>query len=102
MTVPVARQKKPRESVSVEVSVDLEGLRSGEDEPQLTAFAFSPGGALIGQVEVERGAATLEVPDREDPQAVRVVVGPSSLGGEEAPLANLLRLNAHERFVRME
>jgi hypothetical protein len=95
--------KSPQGSIELKVSIELEGVLKDEEEPQLAAYAFSPGGSLIGHAPLKaKSSVALKIPAREDAQAVRVVVGPRGSAEEEAPLANLLRLNAGERTIRVE
>ncbi len=89
-------------SVELKISIELEDVQRGEEEPQLAAYAFSPGGSLIGHAPLKRSGVALEIPAREEAQAVRVVVGPLSSAEKETPLADLLRLNAAERTIRVE
>jgi hypothetical protein len=99
----VAPPPKSQGSIELKVSIELEDVQKGEEEPQLAAYAFSPGGSLIGHAPLKaKSGVALKIPAREDAQAVRVVVGPLSSAEQETPLADLLRLNAAERTIRVE
>jgi hypothetical protein len=96
------RSKKPERKVKISVSVDLHDVRQGDSEPELAAYAFTPGGRLLQQAPLKSGSATLEVrATGEERGAVRVVVGPRELR-DEGELADLFRLNAAERTIPLE
>jgi hypothetical protein len=89
--------------VAVTLAAHLEGVLQSDDEPRLAAYAFSPGGQLIAHAPLKAtSSVVLEVPTREDAQAVRVIVGPLASADSQAPLADLFRLNAAERTIRIE
>jgi hypothetical protein len=95
--------KSSQGNIELKVSIDFEDVREGDDEPQLAAYAFSSGGSLIHHARLKaKSGVVLEVPAREEAQAVRVVVGPRGSAEKETPLADLLRLRAVERTIRVE
>jgi hypothetical protein len=84
------------------VAAVLVDVRGNEETPDLAAYAFTPGGGLIDRAPLKDDKATLSIPTREEPQSVRLVVGPLVEAAEREDLAELLRLRASERFVRIE
>ena len=90
------------EEHKLDVAADLLDVRGDEQGPDLAAYAFAPGGALIDRVPLKAGKATLSIPARDEAQSVRVVVGPLIEPAEGAPLGELLRRRASELFVRID
>jgi len=87
--------------VQLHVSADVLGVQEGEERPQLAVYAFSPGGSLLASTALEEKAETLPIPPESEAQAVRVLIGPPVDVEEARTLAELLRLGAVERAVRV-
>jgi hypothetical protein len=92
----------PTGSVSLRVSTQLSDVRPDDKPPELSAYAFSPGGALLQSAELDNGEAELKLIQRKEDQAVRVVVGPRVDTERKDVLAELFRLSAAEKFLRIE
>ncbi len=90
--------------IPIQVSVTLQASPKGDTPPAAVAYAFTDTGHFLGQAKVDaKGAATLQVPQYQSPQLVRVVVGPSAAEAatERIPaLSDLTRRGAQEQFLR--
>ena len=92
--------KKPR-NVNLSVATTLVDSEGAEKLPDMMAYAFTSGGRLLAQDNVNsKGEATLRFAGAETPQAVRVVIGPE-IEQEDALLAELNRRGARETHVRV-
>lgn len=88
-------------TVPIQVNAKLQASPKGEKPPQAIAYAFSGSGRLITQAAVdEKGSATLPIPAGQNPQEVRVVVGPKT-SERQTTLSELTRRGAQEQFVRV-
>lgn len=84
-------------NVELAVHVDLVEA-GGAEQPQVAAYAYSPGGKLLGsKVFDAHGNAKLMVPVVEEGSAVRLMVGPAI---EQPDMDELLRRGALEQHVR--
>jgi hypothetical protein len=83
----------------VEFAVHMDLIdASGTEQPQVTAYAYSQGGKLLGSKAFDaRGNAKLTVPVVEEGSAVRLMVGPAI---EQPDIDELLRRGALEQHVR--
>lgn len=97
-----SRKTTPEDALRLQVSAELVDVRPDEKPPELVAYAFSPGGASLDRARLAGGKAELSVPRREDAQSVRVVIGPAVEAEEGEALAELLRLGASERMLRID
>src|SRR4051812_22492299 len=95
----MARARKNGDA-RLRVQAEVLDRREGEDEPQLTAYAFGQSGKLLGRAELKGGAVELPVAATKEPAAVRVLVGPAVEGDDQEVLSTLMRLDAAERLVR--
>jgi hypothetical protein len=87
--------------VALKIAAHLEDRRDGDTLPDLEAYAFSPGGALLGRSPLKDGAGAVGVPARKEPQSVRVVIGPRLDLADDRLLAELVRLDAAEHHLRV-
>ena len=89
-------------TVTLNVSVSLHGALEGDTPPELTAYAFSGGGELLGARPLKGGTAQVPLPASNQTQAVRVLVGPSPSGDAKPSLAHLVRQGAKEAHLRID
>lgn len=98
----MAKPNTPSRRVSVNVNAPLLEPKGDEARPATAVYAFSIGGALIGQSEVDaKGQANLELTLGTAATGVRVLAGPAS--DDKSPqLDELLRRGAQELHLRVE
>lgn len=83
--------------VSLEVRATI--TDKPEDFPAVAAYAFSKGGALLDRQTLNKdGHAKLSIPSIDEPQAVRVVLGPD-IDDQEVNAGEVLRRGGVERHV---
>jgi hypothetical protein len=97
----MAEKKKGDRMIRLKVSANL--LESqGVEKPKGVAYAFSAGGKLLDRESLDaKGTAVLSFPASEEPQSVRVLVGPEA-GKEEIQVTELTRRGAAGRRIRVE
>ncbi|MEP7101696.1 MAG: hypothetical protein ABI781_14385, partial [Burkholderiales bacterium] len=92
----------PSRRVNLSVNAPLLDQQANEAAPATSVYAFSPGGAYLGQARVdERGQANFELTVGTDATGVRLLAGPAS--DEKQPnLEELLRRGAQEQHLRVD
>ena len=93
---------KPARRVSVDISAPLQGVTGDEARPPSAVYAYSAGGRLLGQAELDaKGRAALVLGLGADATGVRLLAGPAS--DDKTPdLQDLLRRGAQERHLRID
>lgn len=96
----MAKQTSTR-SVSLMLSAPLLESQGMDRRPATAAYAFSPGGRLLGQGPLDaKGQASFEVGLSEAPTGLRLLVGPA-VDDKLPRLEDLLRRGAQERHLRV-
>ncbi len=91
-----------KKEVRLKVTANLLESKSAEKVPKGAAYAFSSGGRLLAQSDLdERFTTTLTLPAIEAARSVRVMVGPQ-MKEQELRLSELMRLGAEEHFIRID
>lgn len=96
------RRKRSEQDVRLRVTAELADVRKDDERPELVAYAFSPGGTVLDRAPLAGEPVELAIPARAEAQSVRVVVGPPVDAEEGEALAELLRLGARERLLRID
>ena len=98
-TPPIER---PRNKVTISISVKALGEVKPEDLSKGTAYIFSKGGSLLGKANLNtKGTAKIEVnlPLIELAQSLRLIVGPDIT--EKITIGELLRLGGEQAYVQI-
>jgi hypothetical protein len=92
----------PMRRVSVAVSAPLQDFKGSDRPPATTAYAYSTGGALLGQAPLDaKGQAQMEITVAAAATGVRLIVGPASQ--DKAPaIEELMRRGAPEQHLRID
>jgi hypothetical protein len=99
------RPKKDRSTVQMKVRTELIDPQRSDKKPDVVAYAFSSGGHLLDRSSVNKsGDAVLHLPQSENAQRVRVIVGPNIEGQNDEPvnIAEVLRRGGEERMFRID
>jgi len=98
----MATSNNPTRRITLSVNAPLLDKQANESAPATAVYAFSPGGALLAQAQVdERGQANLDLGVGVDATGLRVLAGPAT--GEKQPqLEELLRRGAQEQHLRVD
>ena len=84
----MATTEEKGKKVKLTVQANLLDVQGNEKMPQLSAYAFSSGGQLLSQKEIDReGKAILSFEGVREPNGVRVLVGPTI---DDTNIENLL------------
>ncbi len=92
-------------ATTIQVNVKFQESPQGEKPPKAVAYAFTANGRLLAQGDVdEKGNAALAIPAAQNPQEVRIVVGPEvdqpKTEIEQTTFSELSRRNAPQQFIR--
>lgn len=99
----MARANKERGGNRVSIQAETIDIRKGEEPPALFAYAFGQSGKLLARTELPGGKADLALPDLEEPERLRVLVGPRIDSNESGEvLSALMRINAPELTLRSD
>lgn len=99
------RPKKDRSSVKMKVRTELIDPQQSDNKPDVVAYAFSSGGQLLDRSSVNKsGDAVLNLPDSDNAQRIRVIIGPNIEGRDNEPVnvAEVLRRGGEERLLRVD
>ena len=92
-----------KKQLTIQINAKLHPSPEGEKVPQVVAYAFTGTGRLISQASIdEKGNAALAIPDAQEPQEVRILVGPAQQSADQATtLGDLTRRGVPENFLRV-
>jgi hypothetical protein len=93
---------RPRNKVTLSVSVKVLGEAKPEELSKGTAYAFSKGGTLLGKACLNaKGSTQVEVnlPVTETAQSIRLIIGPDI--SENQTIGELLRLGGEQVYVQI-
>ena len=89
------------EVVRLHVDAPVLDVRTDEQAPPLTAYAFGSSGRLLDRADVKDGGTTLSFEQDAEPDQIRLLVGPRIDKEDEGELlSDLMRTRAAERLVR--
>jgi hypothetical protein len=97
----MATANNPSRRVSLSVNAPLLDSQANQAAPATAVYAFSAGGALLGQTRLDGGKGQLDIGVGADATGVRVLAGPAT-DEKEPQLDELLRLGAQEQHLRIE
>jgi len=99
----MARARNAAGGGRIRIEAEMLDVRKDDDAPELVAYAFGPGGKLLGTAALKDGKGSVPVPDTKEPEAVRVVVGPPIDREDDGEiLQTLMRIGAPETMVRLD
>ena len=91
----------PSRRVSLSVSAPFLDQAPNDATPATAVYAFSAGGALLGQTRLDGGRGELDVSVGQEAAGVRLLAGPVT-DDKEPALDELLRRGAQEQHLRIE
>ena len=97
----MANSSLPSRLVSLSVDAPLLDLGPNDPAPATSVYAFSAGGAFLGQARVDGGRAELSLNVGQDATGLRLLAGPAS-DDKQPDLGELLRRGAQEQHLRVE
>ena len=97
----MANPSIPSRRVSLSVNAPLLDQQANEATPATAVYAFSAGGALLGQARLDGGQTHFEIDLGQGATGVRVLAGPA-LDEKQPGLEELLRRGAQEQHLRVE
>ena len=97
----MANANIPSRRVSLSVNAPLLDQVANDATPATAVYAFSAGGAFLGQSRLDEGRGQIELNVGQDPTGVRLLAGPA-IDEKEPSLEELLRRGAQEQHLRLE
>ena len=101
ITIEIEETETMNNHIQFTVGVNFEEVTSEKQPPSTSVYAFDSKGKFLASAPVDNNQAILSLPANTKGQVVRFMVGPSTEKSESPKMAQLKRLQAYEKRLRV-